>query len=91
MCTITVLVEDGMIRGLGKSWLPMFVTAIGACGLRIVWIVTIFAAHHELSVLYASYPVSWVVTSAAHIVCYVFAWRELMRRRDEALQTSPTF
>jgi putative MATE family efflux protein len=81
----------GMIRGLGKSWLPMFVTAIGACGLRIVWIVTVFAAHRELSVLYASYPVSWIVTSAAHIVCYVFAWRELMRRRDEALQTSATF
>ena len=80
----------GMIRGLGKSWLPLFVTAVGACGLRIVWIYTAFAADRALWMLYLSYPVSWIVTSAAHIACYVWARRDLERRRLEALQTAPT-
>ena len=80
----------GMVRGLGKSWLPMVVTIFGACVMRIVWIYTAFAADRALWMLYLSYPVSWIVTSAAHIACYVWARRDLERRRLEALQTAPT-
>ena len=32
----------GMVRGLGRSWMPMVVTIFGACVLRIIWIYTIF-------------------------------------------------
>ena len=31
----------GMVRGLGKSWLPMVVTIFGACVMRIVWILSL--------------------------------------------------
>ena len=42
----------GMVRGLGKSWLPMVVTIFGACVMRIVWIYTSFARKHTLPALY---------------------------------------
>ena len=70
----------GMVRGLGKSWLPMVVTIFGACVLRIIWIYTIFQTHHTLDVLYLSYPVSWVVTSAVHVLCFILIYRRMMAR-----------
>ena len=70
----------GMVRGLGKSWLPMLVSIFGACVLRIIWIETVFAADRTLGTLYLSYPVSWVITSAAHVVCFVLIYRKMMRQ-----------
>ena len=70
----------GMVRGLGRSWIPMIVTIFGACVLRIVWIYTIFQTHHTLNVLYLSYPVSWVVTSAVHVLCFILIYRRMMAR-----------
>ena len=70
----------GMVCGLGRSWMPMVVTIFGACVLRIIWIYTIFQTHHTLDVLYLSYPVSWVVTSAVHVLCFVLIYRRMMAR-----------
>lgn len=57
----------GALRGLGLSLTPMFIALIGACGLRILWIYTIFQvpAYHTMDCLYTSYPVSWIVTFTA--------------------------
>lgn len=60
----------GCVRGLGYSFVPMVISTVGACVLRIIWIFTVFKSHHTLGVLYASYPVTWLVTIAAYIVCY---------------------
>ena len=55
----------GSIRGLGYSVIPMCVSLLGACGLRIVWIFTVFQVYHNLTVLYLSYPFTWIVTATA--------------------------
>lgn len=60
----------GSIRGLGYSVIPMIVSLLGACGLRILWIFTIFNIHPTLEMLYISYPASWLVTLAAHFICF---------------------
>ena len=77
----------GMVRGLGKSWLPMLVSIFGACVLRIIWIETVFAADRTLGTLYLSYPVSWVITSAAHVVCFVLIYRKMMRQHLASQRT----
>lgn len=74
---------SGMVRGLGRAWLPMFVSAAGACVLRIVWILSVFRLWHTLPALYLSYPVSWVVTLLAHLGCYCFIFRGMQRRARE--------
>lgn len=66
----------GTIRGLGYSILPMIVSLTGACGLRIVWIFTVFAMKRTLPVLYWSYPVSWAVTALAHFICFMVIRRK---------------
>ena len=59
----------GSLRGMGYSVLPMIVSLTGACGLRILWIFTIFAQQRTLTSLYISYPVSWVITAGVHMLC----------------------
>lgn len=67
----------GSVRGMGYSVMPMIISLIGACGLRIVWIYTIFKAHHTLTTLYISYPVTWVITICAYIVCYTICIKKV--------------
>lgn len=61
------------IRGLGQSLLPMLVTLIGACGIRLLWLATIFMydSFHTTRTIYFSYPVSWGITFLALLLCFV--------------------
>lgn len=69
----------GSLRGMGYSVMPMLVSLTGACGLRILWIATIFRKIHSLECLYWSYPVSWGLTFAAHMVCFAIVYRKLLK------------
>lgn len=62
----------GSIRGIGYSVMPMIVSLIGACGLRIIWLKTFFLMDmfHRPFYIYVTYPVSWIVTIMAHVLCY---------------------
>lgn len=64
----------GNIRGMGYAITPTVISLIGACGLRIIWIFTVFKLpqFHTEQILFASYPVSWTITFTAHIICYHF-------------------
>ena len=65
----------GSIRGMGYSIMPMVVSLLGACGLRVVWIFTVFAFYRSPQVLYISYPVTWTVTFVVHFVCFLLGYR----------------
>lgn len=78
----------GGLRGLGYSVIPMLVSLTGACALRIVWIYTVFAADPRLEVLYFSYPVTWMVTFLAHLICYIYIRRKLFVKRRLAGQNA---
>ena len=48
----------GVLRGMGYSIMPMIVSLVGACGLRLLWLATIFKIErfHCITTVYASYP-----------------------------------
>ena len=66
----TMEVMVGGQRGMGMSIVPMVTSLVGSCLLRVIWVMTIFAAFRSLPVLYLSYPISWFLTTAAHAVFY---------------------
>lgn len=72
----------GAIRGLGYSVMPMIVSLLGACGMRILWIFTIFKSFHSLQSLYISYPISWTLTTIAHLVCLAIVFDKTKKRTD---------
>ena len=84
MCMLYVFnafmaVSSGVVRGLGHSTLPAVVTFLGCCVPPIVGIYTFYAANPSLERLFAVYPVSWIITTAAHCVCF-FVIRRRMRK-----------
>ncbi|MBQ4057827.1 MAG: MATE family efflux transporter [Lachnospiraceae bacterium] len=72
----------GVLRGLGYSVMPMIVSLIGACGLRLLWIFTIFQVeqYHTTTVLYLSYPVTWLITFMIHVICFCVVRRRYPKR-----------
>ncbi len=78
----------GSMRGMGYSILPMIVSLTGACGLRVLWIFTIFAADHTLFTLFLSYPVSWAITAFAHLVCFLIVRRKFPKKDGQVEGTA---
>ncbi len=80
-------VVTGSLRGMGRSVVPTVMSVVGVCGLRVLWIFTVFRKYHTLTVLYMSYPVSWAVSFAALLVFYIAVRSEQnkkLRRRVSA-------
>lgn len=77
----------GSLRGVGYSVLPTVVSLIGACGLRLFWIFTFFQMEqfHSVESLYATYPVSWIVTTLAHGICF---YRVRCKMKRETLRAT---
>ena len=73
----------GVLRGLGHSIVPMIVSMVGACGVRLLWVATIFQTYHTPQMLYLSYPVSWLITGGVHVAFFLavrkHAYRECAR------------
>ena len=60
----------GAVRGTGASLAPMLISILGVCGIRIVWILTVFKApaFHSLDSLYFSYIISWLACIIGYII-----------------------
>lgn len=71
----------GAMRGIGSSVIPMIITVVGVCVMRIVWIYTVFALpqYHTFSGLFISYPISWILTFAALFISFTV----VMRRKEK--------
>mgnify|MGYP005778707699 CR=1 FL=1 len=77
-------VISSLLRGMGSPMAPTLVMVFGICGVRIIWIYTIFAVDRLLEVLYVSYPVSWTLTALILMAVYYRAYRKLMRAQAPA-------
>jgi len=67
--------QCGFMRGMGQSMVSMACAVIGICGLRMIWIYTIFQAYHTLEVLLYVYPVSWSITGIVEAICCLLIYR----------------
>jgi putative MATE family efflux protein len=70
----------GVLRGMGYSVIPMVVTFFGACVLRVVWVFTVFAKFHRLTILYISYPISWIITLLADGLIFLIVYKRLLEK-----------
>ena len=70
----------GALRGIGYSVMPMLVSLTGACLFRVVWIYTVFSRFRTLPCLYISYPISWGLTFAVHLICFMVVYKRLLKK-----------
>ena len=77
-------VSTGALRGMGASMIPMIISVLGVCGVRILWIYTIFRipAFHTPASLYVSYPISWIITFLCQLAAYLYIFKKQARRAE---------
>ena len=75
-------VSTGALRGYGKSVGPMLVSVLGICGIRVLWIFTIFQipAYHTPRWMYLSYPVSWTVTLIVQMMLFFYVRAQFLQK-----------
>ena len=61
-------IMSGYMRGYGISLSPAIVTMISVCGIRIVWIKTVFVIFHTFQSIMIVYPLSLGTTALAMLV-----------------------
>ena len=86
LCGIADVIVGGL-RGLGYSIVPMTTSIIGVCGIRLLWIYTVFKHNHTLKTLYVSYPLSWGVTAIVHLICYIVIYKKIFKKFSLKLET----
>ena len=59
-------------------------SVLGVCGVRLVWIFTIFRdpRFHSLETLFISYPISWLFTFVAELIAFLIIYRRWVKRSE---------
>ena len=69
---ISVEILSGTIRGCGSSFVPMLISLVGVCALRVLWISIAVPRRHEFFMVELSYPITWSTTSVLFWFYYLF-------------------
>ena len=74
-------VTTGALRGMGASFVPMLISVLGVCGVRIGWIYTVFQMpqYHTPQCLYFSYAISWLTTGLCQLAAFLGVYRKHSR------------
>ena len=79
-------ISTGALRGLGASVAPMLISILGVCGLRVLWVSTIFQIprFHTPECLFFSYTVSWIVTFIFQLAAFLIVSRKMFKESTPA-------
>ncbi len=78
-------VLSGALRGVGDCWIPMWISLLGVCVIRTVWILFVFPVHPTMYTVMDSYPISWGITLALFVGYYLwFSKLKFQNRRMES-------
>jgi len=69
----------GCLQGYGYTLVPAIVSIFTVCGVRLVWIYTVFAQNRTLETLMVIYPITQGMAAISHTVCYCLLQRRLKR------------
>lgn len=85
---VCIEILSGSLRGAGDCWIPMALTCVGVCFLRVLWVIFAAPLRQDIFTVSFCYPLTWVVTSILFVIYYLFFSR-LRRFRKRTAQDSP--
>lgn len=77
------------MRALGYSVSTTVVIIANTCGLRILWIYTCFASHRSLGVLFAAWPLTWIVCDVLLLALFLFGYYRKIVKPQKRAKTEP--
>ncbi|MDF2537301.1 MAG: family efflux transporter [Herbinix sp.] len=69
---VSIEILSGSLRGMGNAFIPMLITCLGVCALRIIWLFAIVPLYPNVKTVIFSYPLTWVTTSILFILYYAY-------------------
>lgn len=76
-CNFIYEVTSGYLRGYGISLVPSILTTIGICGVRMVWLFTVFPKSRTFKTIMEAYPISLFATAVLIVTYYLFKRKKL--------------
>ena len=73
----------GALRGMGRSFTSMILTLVFNCGVRIIWLQTVFKLFSTPAGIYAAYPVSWGLSALANLLAFIIVLKKLKASSGE--------
>lgn len=62
----------GCLRGMRKTAIPSAINVFCICVFRIIWVWAVFPLMPTIEMLYACYPISWVLSGTGLVALYLF-------------------
>lgn len=69
---IAIEILSGTLRGVGDAWVPLILTGIGVCAVRVLWIMFVLPKYHTIIGAAFCYPLTWSLTTIAFVIYYYF-------------------
>lgn len=67
---VTIEIYSGALRGIGDSWIPMILTLLGVCTLRVVWLMVAVPLRRTITTIVFSYPLTWTTTTILFLIYF---------------------
>lgn len=74
---VFIEVLAGALRGVGDVIVPVIITLLGVCVLRIIWLAAVLKITPTIPAIIFSYPVTWCITALTFIVYYLYKQKRL--------------
>ena len=82
---VAIEILSGSLRGVGDCWIPMLLSCIGVCVLRVLWIMVAVPMRRDIYNIMFSYPLTWTVTSILFILYYLlFSKMKVIKQKNLA-------
>lgn len=82
MCGIMEVLSLAM-RAIGRSFASMVISLIFVCAFRIFWLYTFYLIMPSFSMIYASYPISWILCIGVLVPMIVSTIKKLSKAKKE--------
>ena len=69
---IAIEILSGTLKGVGDAWMPLVITGIGVCAVRVLWIMLVLPHYHTIIGAAFCYPLTWSLTTVAFVIYYYF-------------------
>lgn len=74
---VFIEVLAGALRGVGDVIVPVIITLLGVCVLRIIWLAAVLKIIPTIPAIIFSYPVTWCITALTFIIYYLYKQKRL--------------
>ena len=74
-------VLTGTLKACGYAITSMIIALVCCCGVRIVWIYTVFPIIGTIECIYILYAITWILAVVACVLLYLFGARRNMAKK----------